>query len=59
MINSYEEDLKWLKNRIEQLEKEQEVKVQVDKDNLDDIEMNDLYGLAKAYGLSLRELFNP
>ena len=46
-----------LKENIIRLEQEQGVKVEVDKDHLEDIGVEDLARIALAYGVKMKDLF--
>ena len=58
-MTSFETDIEYLKNRIEDLEKEQGIKIPVDKENLANLGIEDIGRIAAAYGVSLQKLFNP
>ena len=58
-MDTLQSDIVFLKKRIEELEKEQGVKIPVDKENLAELGIEDIGRIAAAYGLSIRKLFNP
>ena len=51
--------MEFIKKRIEQFEHEQGVKADVDKDNLDQMGLEELLKISATYGLTIREFFNP